>query len=81
MSGYCDAQAHGQPLCSVQCAQCIGEEGLDALRAENARLREALETVASIHERHNHCSQVERVQQAYDMRCVARAALTGGPHE
>lgn len=40
------------------------------------RYRAALETVASIHERHNDCSQVERIQQAYDMRCVARRALT-----
>lgn len=46
-SGYCDAQAHGQPLCSVQCHECITDDELAALRAENAKLREAVTKVTT----------------------------------
>lgn len=42
--------------------------------AEMNLLREALETVASIQER-GPDTAIARVQQAYDMRCVARRAL------
>ena len=50
---------------------------LRALLAAYQSVREALEAIARIHENGSDTT-IARVQQAYDMRCVARRARTGG---
>jgi len=57
-------------------------EEMPKLEADNARLRDALEQIASIWKSSGDDVSVgERSDQAYDMGCVARTALSDEPKE